>query len=561
MKYVGITIGPIFKTIGEAISPAGLWFGSYFFSTVTKKLCEKLVEIPTVKIFSPFYDSNSNQNPQDDGIGRYHDRILFLVDDNTVIEEALPNRISEVKKEMTEKFGVFNSGQIEKFGEFNTEEIEGFINNYLRIDFVIFDEKTMKEIIGKSGKDGNNIAIILNDALDALELMAAGKGRTDKNLFAPFFAGKKDNRNVYIKGSKLFTATKLSSQLIIKPSDSDSDSNSDLKSIEDIALSRKKEESSSEEALDGEVAPIRSEYYAVVNSDGDKVGTLLKDLCRGVDISQQSDRINSFSKACLDYAGEAAELVGKYGGMTIYAGGDDLLFIAPVHSLFSLCSELDETFKNTLKKGLKKILSDVEINVSLSFGVAVQYVKYPLYEALERARVQLYKAKESCGKRPNGSEISGGNRLGIELVKHSGKTVQLMVENEKLEAIDNLIKYRATTNDQALESVLYNLQDTEIIFKLLFEKTAQDIFDFQEYKMRFLNNFNNPNQLSYHSYLNEIAKFFYDNYLKEYQYKYKPDTKVKVDGVCTKRNISIGEFYTKELQAILFLVKFWQGGK
>ena len=77
--------------------------------------------------------------------------------------------------------------------------------------------------------------------------------------------------------------------------------------------------------------------------------------------------------------------------------------------------------------------------------------------------------------------------------------------------------------------------------------------------MRFLNNFNNPNQLSYHSYLDEIATFFYDNYLNEYQDK--PDTKEKVDGGCTKRNISIGEFYTKELQAILFLVKFWQGGK
>ena len=549
MKYVGITIGPIFKTIGEAISPAGLWFGSYFFSTVTKKLCEKLVEIPEVKIFSPFYSSNSNQNPQEDGIGRYHDRILFLDNDSTLTSEGLETIISKVKEEMTEKFG-----------KFNTKEIRDFVDNYLRIDFVILDEKTMNGIIEKrekEGEDGNNIAIILNDALDALELMAAGKGRTDKNLFAPFFAGKKDNRNCYIKGSELFTDTKLSSQLIIKPSDSDSDSNSDLKSIEDIALSRKKEESSSEEALDGEVAPIRSEYYAVVNSDGDKVGTLLKDLCRGVDISQQSDRINSFSKACLDYAGEAAELVGKYGGMTIYAGGDDLLFIAPVHSLFSLCSELDETFKNTLKK----ILSDVEINVSLSFGVAVQYVKYPLYEALERARVQLYKAKESYGKRPNGSEISGGNRLGIELVKHSGKTVQLMIENEKLETIDYLIEYRVTTNDQALESVLYNLQDTEIIFKLLFEKTAQNEFDFQKYKTRFLNNFNNPNQLAYHDYLEKIAEFFYDNYLKEYQYKYKPDTKVKVDGVCTKRNISIGEFYTKELQAILFLVKFWQGGK
>ena len=532
MKYVGITIGPIFRTIGEAISPAGLWFGSCFFSMVTKKLCEKLVEIPEVKIFSPFYSSNSNQNPQEDGIGRYHDRILFSVDGNTVTEEKLQKIISAVKKEMAEKFG-----------EFNTEEIEGFINNYLRIDFVILN----KEAIEKSGKAGNNIAIILNDALDALELMAAGKGRTDMNLFAPFFAGKKDNRNCYIKGSKLFTDTKLNSQLVV----SYSDHASELKSIEDIASSRKKED-----VPDGEVAPTRSEYYAVVNSDGDKVGTLLKALCKDVEISEQSDRINIFSKACLDYAGEAAKLVGKYGGMTIYAGGDDLLFIAPVHSLFALCQKLNELFIDTLSKSIKELKEEVKI--SLSFGVAVQYVKYPLYEALERARVQLYKAKESCGKRPNGSKISGGNRLGIELVKHSGKTVQLMVENKKLETIDNLIKYRATTNDQALESVLYNLQDTEIIFKLLFEKTAQDTFDFQEYKMRFLNNFNNPNQLSYHSYLDEIAKCFYDNYLKEY---HKPVTKVKVDGVCTKRNISIGEYYTKELQAILFLVKFWQGGK
>lgn len=533
MKYVGITIGPIFKTIGEAISPAGLWFGSYFFSTVTKKLCEKLVEIPNVKIFSPFYDSNSNQNPQEDGIGRYHDRILFSIDGDTVIEGELPSIISAVKKEMAENFGEFNSGQI-----------ENFINNYLRIDFVILNEETMNEIIEKSGKDGNNIAIILNDALDALELMAAGKGRTDMNLFASFFAGKKDNRNCYIKGNELFTDTKLNSQLVI----SYSDHASELKSIEDIALSLKREEGSSKEVPEGEVAPTRSEYYAVVNSDGDKVGTLLKDLCRGVDISQQSDRINSFSKACLKYAGEAAELVGNYGGMTIYAGGDDLLFIAPVYSLFSLCRELDETFKNTLKKGLKEILSDVEINVSLSFGVAVQYVKYPLYEALERARVQLYKAKESCG-----------NRLGIELVKHSGKTVQLMVENEKLEAIDTLITYRAAMKDQALESVLYNLQDTEIVFKLLFEKTAQNAFNLKEYKTRFLNNFNNPNQLDYHDYLENIAGFFYNNYLKEY--KDKPETKEKIDGICIKRNISIGEYYTKELQAILFLVKFWQGGK
>lgn len=105
---------------------------------MTKKLCEKLDKIQNIKIFSPFYDSNSNQNPQEDGIGRYHDRILFLDVDSGVTKEQLQDIISAVKKEMAEKLG-----------EFNTEEIEGFINNYLRIDFVIFDEKTMKEIIGK----------------------------------------------------------------------------------------------------------------------------------------------------------------------------------------------------------------------------------------------------------------------------------------------------------------------------------------------------------------------------------------------------------------------------
>ena len=67
--------------------------------------------------------------------------------------------------------------------------------------------------------------------------------------------------------------------------------------------------------------------------------------------------------------------------------------------------------------------------------------------------------------------------------------------------------------------------------------------------------------MTYHDYLEKIAEFFYNNYLEEYQDQDMVDTKEKVDGICTKRKMSIGEYYTKELQAILFLVKFWQGGK
>ena len=43
-KYIGITIGPIVKTLMLTTTPAGLWGASYIFSYYTKKLIESLKE-------------------------------------------------------------------------------------------------------------------------------------------------------------------------------------------------------------------------------------------------------------------------------------------------------------------------------------------------------------------------------------------------------------------------------------------------------------------------------------------------------------------------------------
>ena len=87
--YAGITIGPIFDTISNATIPAALWFASYLFSDLSRRICggiregvsrisggEGVSEIPGAVIISPYHDG-ANDN---DGVGKYHDRIIFHTD-------------------------------------------------------------------------------------------------------------------------------------------------------------------------------------------------------------------------------------------------------------------------------------------------------------------------------------------------------------------------------------------------------------------------------------------------------------------------------------------------
>ena len=50
----------------------------------------------------------------------------------------------------------------------------------------------------------------------------------------------------------------------------------------------------------------RSHYFAVVQADGDNMGKILSKL--------KDDEVRIFSKACLEYSGEASKLVSRFGG-------------------------------------------------------------------------------------------------------------------------------------------------------------------------------------------------------------------------------------------------------
>ena len=92
----------------------------------------------------------------------------------------------------------------------------------------------------------------------------------------------------------------------------------------------------------------------------------------------KDDEVRIFSKACLEYSGEASKLVSRFGGMTIYAGGDDLLFLAPVsngkgQTVFELCQEIAMLFEGKMKDNFVGFSSCPTV----SFGISIQYGEIP----------------------------------------------------------------------------------------------------------------------------------------------------------------------------------------
>lgn len=475
MKYIGITIGPIFKTIDEAISPAGLWFASTFFSELSKRLCRNIKnKIDNVSIFSPYFEESDIKN---DGIGRFHDRILFRLPHFE--KEKLDFLILKTKLELRELLDDTNN-------ENDKDSIDNFLKNYFHVEYVVFEESQLGQ---------NNVVASLNGALDSLELMMVNQKQDVHNLFQKYFLGEEENRNVFVKKSGLFKGITEDNFLVIPQKN-------ELKSIESIISS------DNEQSLP---------YFAVVNSDGDKVGRLLSQICEKdgekLSLEEQIKKVESFSKSCMSYSHKAAKYINDNDGMTIYAGGDDLLFIAPIvglnHLLESLNTLFIETFVNNEELGFSKVELE-NLGLSLSFGVTIQYKKFPLYETLAQARLHLYKAKNN-----------GGNRSSFFVQKHSGQFFELILLNDQLRLMSELSK-KIHSHSQILESIGYKLGELKPVVELLFQETVANQWKQTQFFERFVNHFDNINQLGYMDYIKSLSDFYYDNYLMSGDDNVKP---------------------------------------
>ena len=172
-KYIVVTLGPIFDTINLASSPAALWTGSYLFSYLNKTICRLLVEhgVPETDILTPYYTVDG-KFPQDcDGVGLFHDRIIFrhhdfrMEDFSIIREEAIAH--------LAQTFAVD----------------EAYLKEYL--------------IIRAAGCEAENPILDTSVILDCLELAKPiVSGREDNPLLA-MLVGEKNYGNENIKNLPL----------------------------------------------------------------------------------------------------------------------------------------------------------------------------------------------------------------------------------------------------------------------------------------------------------------------------------------------------------------------
>jgi CRISPR-associated protein Cmr2 len=134
-----------------------------------------------------------------------------------------------------------------------------------------------------------------------------------------------------------------------------------------------------------------SPYYGIVMLDGDGMGEHVSRCRSEAEHAELSRRIGRFA----DGLGSTADGMGT----VIYAGGDDVLAVAPLRSAVPLAIRLAEFFGTQLPDG------------SASAGIAIVHHLYPLDSALEAAREAERAAKGVPGKAA----------IGVALVRRSGQ--------------------------------------------------------------------------------------------------------------------------------------------
>ncbi len=151
--------------------------------------------------------------------------------------------------------------------------------------------------------------------------------------------------------------------------------------------------------LRGRPEPIP--YYAILMADGDGMGAV-------IDAQRSFEQHRTLSAALNAFADRARAIVEEHRGHAIYAGGDDVLALLPIHTVLACAAELEAAFTTALAPWRSG-----DGGGTLSIGVALSHHVAPLDGALDMARHAEKVAKQRPGK----------NGLAIVVHKRGGAPV------------------------------------------------------------------------------------------------------------------------------------------
>lgn len=403
MKYIALTIGPIYKTLSGAKKPKELFSASYLFSYIMKEIIRAFRE----REFVVPYVTDALLDRENE-VGLFHDRFIFRAQEGDLSklkQEVIPS----VMEETARKLGIE----------------EAYLKSYLQLHYGEYE-----------AEESENPILKIMPYLDTAELFyqvgEGGSKKLQKKL--------QDKENFLLKNKHIVD---------------------DLKKL------------------------TYKNYFAVVHADGDKMGEVISD----------RKHLKEVSKNLFEYCMGSDAKIREFGGQTIFAGGDDLLFFVPVvnaseeKTVFDLCEEIAADFEKKM-----------EHKATLSFGVSITYVKFPLYEALEKSRELLF-SKAKSGKR---------NNIAFEVIKHSGQSFgQVITKHEKslyhhFLALTSNIKGGTEAN-----KFLHSLHHKLDVFRVVLAQVADDK---QKLKNFFDNYFNEEEHKAYRSFFEDISAYIHTVY-------------------------------------------------
>ena len=447
MKYIALTIGPIYKTLSNAKKTRELWGGSYIFSYIMKEIIKKFQDR---EFIVPYVDKNILEKPQE--IGLFHDRMIF---------EAKNGDKEKMKQVIDEVF--FN---ISKHSDIDKE----FLKEYFQLHYNEFETN-------------KNPIVEISPYLDTMELMFQVTNQENK---LQKFLKNRINKSFLVEdafGKKRTSFPSLPEIAL---------SGIDKNLIEKVLNSEKVKKDELEIYEDERIKPLLKPYHkyiAIIQADGDNMSKVINSL-------ETKNDFKIFSNNLFKYCQKSNELIDKFGGITIFAGGDDLLFFAPVISkngdtIFNLCNNISNSFNEIFKE------YNTTPKPTLSFGVNITYYKYPLYEALENARYLLFAKAKNKNR----------NNIAFQVTKHSGQSFDAVIHKGNEKIYKEFLKFvKIISNEKDDTNFLHSIHHKIDSYKTILETIKNDKAKLENF---FDNYFNENEHNEYREFFDSLIDFIY----------------------------------------------------
>ena len=184
-------------------------------------------------------------------------------------------------------------------------------------------------------------------------------------------------------------------------------------------------------------------FYALLLADGDRLGKLVREL-GGQSVSQ---KLSTFTS-------EVPDIVGQNDGVTIYAGGDDVLAMLPVPQALSCADSLSSCYQSAFAN---------EPKATLSAAVVFAQVRSPLQAVVAEAHRLLDDvAKDANGRDSLAAGVLKPGGLNCQWVTTWNRNHPDGSSSRATELLQRLTEhFRKCVGDPGLSSgLLYRIRDT-----------------------------------------------------------------------------------------------------